>query len=386
MLQGREQDRTTYEKVLGQGSYGIVEKHGDEARKYIIGRPSEGISSFALNEMLATRLLETHSLSYPVQGNYLIKDNNVEFTLGMPVFGMPLDQWANVTSFTIRARWVEKNLHLLCRFLDRMHNLGIMHGDIRGDNILLSGDNAVFIDFGSSRINMRGGMGYMHAAGAYAAPEYISSRIVNVEVDYWALGATIYYVLCKVNPYTTSDLADHMACDIPSLVQSGNYYAGLDQIMVSSIFSETTRNIMRRCYSYDRRRRITPHVPAVDLDESDINRRLLPSDVMYVNKELGDEEYYALVASLSPSRLALDIWDRYLSCHKTNEYEMSLLVCISLAQKIQTYKGTVLTKAQIVEEKKILECLQYLLVHRRGSRQHKWFQLQLPPDHRGVEY
>lgn len=394
MSRCRESDRESFEKVLGSGTYGVVEKHGKEARKYSEGRPSEGINACSLNEMLALRLLESQSLSYHVEGRYQepndTKGDVTEFVISMPVFGASLDVWSYNTPYTVRVQWVDRCFPLLFRELKKIHALGIVHGDIRNNNILVSKYGATFIDYGSSRINMRGGMSYLNAIDSYRAPEYDAFSIVGVEVDYWALASTMYFVLCKRNPPTLRQMTEITCLSLQDMASSDGYYRGIDYLLHSSRISETTKELFRHCYSYNReRRRMTIPELCIDTnttesnvmewnDNREVNPRFLPSDDEYMNKELDDDEYYRLLVDIKPGRLGLDIWDRYLSSHHINNYRSSLVVCNALAQKILTYKGTVYSREETLMEKKILGDMRYLLVYSRGSGQQKWLQKPLP--------
>ena len=97
--------------------------------------------------------------------------------------------------------------------VDELHNAGIIHKDINPSNILINQDQAIrLIDFGLSS----------RAAREYAAPstpevlqgtlQYISpeqtgrlNRPVDYRADLYALGVTIYELLCGRPPFRASD-------------------------------------------------------------------------------------------------------------------------------------------------------------------------------------
>ena len=176
---------------------------------------------------------------------------------------------------------------------------------------------------------------------------------------------------------------------LQDMASSDGYYRGIDYLLHSSRISEATKDLFRHCYSYNRERRrmtypnLRPLYEPVTWDNvttQEINPRLLPSDDEYANKELDDDTYYRLLVDVNPSRLGLDIWDRYLSSHHVDNYRVSLVVCNALAQKILTYKGTSYSREETLMEKKILEDMRYLLVDSRGSNQQKWLQRNLSPN------
>src|SRR5579862_3012010 len=76
-----------------------------------------------------------------------------------------------------------------------LHSKGIIHRDIKSDNILLSGDGKVKIsDFGLSCQLGVGQMSRHSLVGtpAWMAPEIFTQREYDAKVDIWSLGMTAF--------------------------------------------------------------------------------------------------------------------------------------------------------------------------------------------------
>jgi serine/threonine protein kinase/N-acetylneuraminic acid mutarotase len=90
--------------------------------------------------------------------------------------------------------------------LDAAHEQGVIHRDIKPDNILLHGEKAYLADFGIAKL-MQGDPG-LTAIGAfvgtpeYAAPEQVLALPLDIRSDLYSFGVVLYQLLVGQVPFT----------------------------------------------------------------------------------------------------------------------------------------------------------------------------------------
>ncbi|KAG9415787.1 hypothetical protein AC1031_000166 [Aphanomyces cochlioides] len=97
----------------------------------------------------------------------------------------------------------------MCQALLHLHRKGIVHGDIKPENIMLRGDRMCLVDFGVSfRVGERPSDAPLQATTAYCSPETLSASLENSfacgpEADMFSLGVVLYILLCGCHPFDT---------------------------------------------------------------------------------------------------------------------------------------------------------------------------------------
>ncbi len=128
---------------------------------------------------------------------YLVMEALQGETLGQRLIGGALPP------FTV------KHLGLrLCEALEVVHGAGLLHRDIKPDNVFLASDRVVLLDFGSARAFAVGAV-QSHTrlvTPGYAAPEqYASQAKFAAYTDMYGLAATLYHALEGVMPPSATD-------------------------------------------------------------------------------------------------------------------------------------------------------------------------------------
>ena len=145
---------------------------------------------------------------YQLQHSSLLKAHHFDVCDGVPYVVMPYCKQGNCRSLPIP--WPENRLWRLlydvAAGLDYLHGHGVVHCDIKPDNLLVGDDGGFLItDFGfSAHADLLHDSGFVSPSNlvskggtmAYMAPErYSASREVVPASDVWALGATIYEMM-----------------------------------------------------------------------------------------------------------------------------------------------------------------------------------------------
>ena len=95
-------------------------------------------------------------------------------------------------------------MHSLFRAINHCHSIGVIHRDIKLDNIMINNDNEIrVIDFGLSKACRRNTMTKMRAkvgTHAYMAPELKNEQKYTYKVDFWALGVVLHQLVVGLDP------------------------------------------------------------------------------------------------------------------------------------------------------------------------------------------
>ena len=121
------------------------------------------------------------------------QDANRPFMVFEYVQGHPLTSLINGRALHVR-RALEFGINLADALADA-HAAGIVHGDIRPDNIMITPkDRAKFMNFGLSRFTS-GGVNRLTSGSPYVAPEELAGTKDDPRSDIYSLGAVMFEML-----------------------------------------------------------------------------------------------------------------------------------------------------------------------------------------------
>jgi serine/threonine-protein kinase len=111
--------------------------------------------------------------------------------------------------------------------LDAAHQAGVIHRDVKPENVLLVSGHAVVCDFGVARAlsvvgaNTLTGIGVSIGTPAYMSPEQSAADVVDGRSDIYALGCVMYEMLAGEPPFGGTNmqrvLAQHASTPVPSI-------------------------------------------------------------------------------------------------------------------------------------------------------------------------
>jgi len=208
--------KTRYE-VLGTLGCGATSRV-DKARDTVLGRTvalKTLVHSFGAPTEQKQFLREAQivsQLSHPAIVNLYdvgVEDGNVAYLVMEYVAGKTLQQvLAESTGPMPIARacaWISD----LAGALHRAHRSGVIHGDIKPANILVTEDGKVKLsDFGIARFATQvSGSGKMMGTPAYLSPEQILGDPQNTRSDLFSLGIVLYQMVTGVAPFDGSSVS-----------------------------------------------------------------------------------------------------------------------------------------------------------------------------------
>ena len=211
-LVGRAVGRYPIDRLIGQGGFAwVYASRGSDGSPVAIKvlKPR-----YARDQEFETRFRNEFRVASELQHPNIVRIIDVGQTDGFTYFTMPLYPDSLASRLDKGATLGEEELvgvaTDLAAGLAFAHETGIVHRDIKVDNVLLTDDGAAVIaDFGIARAVS----GYVSSTGVnmtigtphYISPEQAQGRALDGRSDLYALGVTLYKAATGNVPFRSSD-------------------------------------------------------------------------------------------------------------------------------------------------------------------------------------
>ena len=199
---------------LGQGGNGVVFRATDKlldrtiVLKFMIEgtMPSEIARKYFLREVkLAASLNHPNIVHIYDMGNV----DDVLYYAMEYVEGLPLTAHLPGHQPVRDVVFLDSIIEQLCAALDHAHGQGLVHRDIKPDNVIIASDGTVkLLDFGLARV-LDDGFGEQSVlAGTpyYMAPEQLDGSAVDHRADIYALGVVLFRLLTGHLPFSEGNI------------------------------------------------------------------------------------------------------------------------------------------------------------------------------------
>lgn len=211
---------------LGQGGNGVVFKATDKllGRTVVLKFMLEGTMP---SDMARKYFLREVKLAANLNHPNIVHIYDMGETDGVPWYAMEFVDGKALTAFlqighpVEDTAWLLHVLEQLCAALDHAHQAGLIHRDIKPDNVLISADGSVkLLDFGLARGRGEGFGELSVLAGTpfYMAPEQLDGSTVDHRADIYALGVVLFRMLTGQLPFTEGNIfISHAIEPVPDL-------------------------------------------------------------------------------------------------------------------------------------------------------------------------
>ncbi|MCC7429553.1 serine/threonine-protein kinase PknK, partial [bacterium] len=126
---------------------------------------------------------------------------------GLPFFTMEFIDGEQINKLDFELKKVYSYLKQICTAIRYIHSHGIIHGDIKSSNILVTKTgNVKILDFGlAQRIN-EFEANSISGTIEYLPPEVLKGQAVSFQTDLYSFGVVLYEILTNELPYKNDDL------------------------------------------------------------------------------------------------------------------------------------------------------------------------------------
>ena len=255
--------RYNHLQVLGQGGHGVVYRARDTM----------------LERHVVLKLLVQSTLGSDVARRYFQREVKLAASLNHPnivhvydvgeaegvlwytmefVDGVPLSQYLVKGQPLTDMGFLYSVFSQLCEALDHAHGQGILHRDVKPENVLVATDGTVkLFDFGLARAADQGfgEQSLLLGTPHYMAPEQLSGGAITAATDAYALGVLLYRLVAGEVPFREGNVfAAHVLEPVPD-----------PRLLVPSISPTTVAILMKLLAKQPDQRYTNCRQPALDL-------------------------------------------------------------------------------------------------------------------------
>ena len=228
-LQDALRGKYVVQKALGEGGFGRVflAEHTGLKQKYVIKLLSTDSSR---STEIRNRFFQEAQVLAKLKHPNIIPIMDVAEFGGRPYYIMSHIEGGSLADLLLKEKKLttSKAINIVGKLLSALsevHGKGIIHRDIKPDNVLLEAEGEpILIDFGIARIeegnNAKTGTGFSIGTPVYMSPEQLDAKPINLTTDIYSMGIMFFELLTGKPPYEgsmSSLITQHNSARLPSV-------------------------------------------------------------------------------------------------------------------------------------------------------------------------